>query len=208
MQNPIHSVKQRAETWLLGLDPLEAGLEEQRTGDGEVVNPLPAPHGSKTTHELCKVLSHFSHLQFHKAEPQHFQPSQQRRSGLPSRAGCFHTMGCEKAALTQVPGRKRFLLMLCSQVTLPWRPSSWRANTSASSRDGLQVSEDPWVMSKHSSLIKGEELRSYQAQPCGPRQAAFTWFQSSHSRKENNICSPPSLGCWEMAMNVCTVLQT
>lgn len=62
-------------------------------------------------------------------------------------------------------------------------------------------------MSKHSALIKGEELRSYQAQPCGPRQAAFTLFQPSHPRKENNICSPPSPGCWEMAMNVCTVLQ-
>ena len=53
----------------------EAGLEEHRTGDKEVINPLsctrcsaslsvPAWHGSKTTHKQWKALSHFSHLPF------------------------------------------------------------------------------------------------------------------------------------------------
>lgn len=190
-QNPIYSVKKQAKTWLLGLDPLEAGLEEHRSGDGEVVNPPGA---------LQSALPFFT-LAFSRAELQHFQ---RRRSRLLSKAGCFHPMACEKAALTQVPGRKHFLLMLYSKVTLPWQSSSRRANTSASSRDGLQVGEGSWVVSKH----RERRLRSCQAQPGAPRQAASTLFQSSHPRKENNICSPPSPGCWEMAMNVCTVLQT
>lgn len=38
MQNSIYSVKQQAKAWLLGLDPLEARLEEHRTGDEEVAN--------------------------------------------------------------------------------------------------------------------------------------------------------------------------
>lgn len=137
VQNPIYSVKQQAKAWLLGLDPLEARLEEHRTGDGEVVNPLSCPSWQPNHPRALQSPLPFFTLTFQKAELQHFQPSQWRRSRLLLKAGCFHTMGCEKAALN--PGRKRFLLMLCSQVTLPWLPSSWRANASASSRDGLQV---------------------------------------------------------------------
>lgn len=66
---------------------------------------------------------------------------------------------------------------------------------------------------EHNALAKGKEARelpglSGEVQPCGPRQAAFTLFQSSHPRKENNIYMPTPPGCWEVAMNVCTVLQT
>lgn len=165
-------------------------------------NPLPLPCstcclcGSTAIKKLCKALACFSCMLFSA-------PHSSTAGGLAPRSRVFpcHASWMWKSSPKSSLWQEMFLTHATYSICPVLEAVLTKSKHLCQCRDGLHTSARLQLSASAVLLWCLQGFVCLGKPPCS--MSVF-----SHVGKGNNICLPTLLGCWESAMNVCTVLQT